>query len=133
MVSNKSNQGYLLSTGILNIYSEDNKSTMSKELIAIRKDLKNITRSIKIEGVDIREEIRIAWKHFSSSSEITSISELSFALQLVIKNPIVRDRFLTERCRKLSREHMFSKDTDVKNSKILVNEFYRTNIKENNK
>jgi hypothetical protein len=119
-------QGYLLATGMVNIYFEENKDTSTKDLKAIRKDLKQITKSLK---VDIEKELKEAWDFFELHANNTSVSVLSFAFQLVIKNPIVRDVFLKERCFKLAKEHMFSTELEVKNSKVLVNKFYNRGIK----
>jgi hypothetical protein len=123
-MTNNSRQGYLLATGMLNIYFDENKN-VTKDLLAVRKDLKKITKSLVSKNIDLKNELKKAWDFFEENSENTSVSVLSFALQLVIKNPIVLDKFLTERCWKLSKEHMFSKDNEITNSKVLVNKFYK--------
>jgi hypothetical protein len=126
-----SERGYILATSFINIYAEDHKDTMTKDLMAIRKDLKKITIGIKNRGVNIYNELDIAWKYFNEAvgdDKSYTISVLTFVFQFILKNPNRVDNFLFERTWKLNKEHLFSKDQLIDNAKQLVIKFYKESV-----
>lgn len=126
-----SERGYILATSFINIYAEDHKDTMTKDLMAIRKDLKKITLGIKNRGVNIYNELDIAWKYFNEAvgdDKSYTISVLTFVFQFILKNPNRVDNFLFERTWKLNKEHLFSKDQLIDNAKQLVIKFYKESV-----
>lgn len=122
----KAVRGYILATSFLNMYAEEHE--IVGDLIPIRATLNAIVnRYVNRSKVNILKEVEKTWEYFSNCvGEEYTVSVLTFCLQLIIKNPD-RDKYkmLTSLALKLNKEHLFSKDEEVRNAKLLINKFYR--------
>ena len=124
-MNTKSVQGYIVAFGFLTYYKSENP--VSGNLALIDKHLELINTKFKRNKINFE-------KHFKKGADVfenyckendTVISVLSFVVQLIIKNPNWNKNIkLTNLAKELSKEKMFSKEDSIRNSKILVNNFY---------
>lgn len=116
-------QGYILATSFVNMYEHEPKG----DLLFIKQCLNNITHDFCTKKINVKQEVTKAWKHFEKIGELKeiNISSLTFVIQLVIKNPMAQKfRLMTDAAIRLNKEHIFSKDMEIINSKKVVNSFY---------
>jgi hypothetical protein len=118
-------QGHLVALGFLQSYADTHK--LNDKLLVIRNQLSIYTFGMcKRNKINSYNEMMRAEKYFHTLlDQDYSVSLLSFVFQLLIKNPS-KDKLkvVTKLAMELSREHMFSKDDEIRNAKIIVNKFY---------
>lgn len=119
----KSLNSYLLSLVILQTKHEEEK--LIGNLETIRNILFSTMRvKCKQNNINITKQIDKIWNEFVVLSDGVEVSEIAFALQLIITNPNKNKyKNLTKLALETAKEYRFSKDEQVVNAKALIYEF----------
>ena len=119
----KSLNSYLLSLVVLQTKHEELPLTGNLE--TIRNNL-FVTMRIKCKqnNINITKQIDKIWNEFVILSDGVEVSEITFALFLIINNPNRnKHKSLTKLASETAKEYRFSKDVQVKSAKALVYKF----------
>lgn len=118
-------KGYLVSYGLIDMYSDTHN--MTDDLALIKFKLKLMITGFARKKIDIKKLMEKSWNEIEAltNGEEMELSILSIALDLIAKNPNKdRNLVLTALAMNLKKESRFSKDEMVVNSKRIVNSFY---------
>jgi len=120
----KSLDSYLLSVVLL--AGKHNDRELTGDLLALKNRLLLEMRTICLSNkVNIVTRIDKIWKQFVALSDgNTEVSETMLALQLITTNKNKnKHKMITALALNIAKEHRFSKDEAIKNSKVLVHKF----------
>ena len=120
----KSLNSYLLALVILQT-KHDEELPLTGNIETIRNNLFVTMRTkCKQNNINITKQIDKIWDELVVLSDGVEVSEISFALQLIITNPNRnKHKSLTKLAFETAKEHRFSKDEQVANAKSLVYKF----------
>jgi hypothetical protein len=120
----KSLDSYLLSVVLL--AGKHNDRELTGDLLALKNRLLLEMRTICLGNkINIVTRIDKIWKQFVALSDgNTEVSEVMLALQLITTNKNKnKHKMITALALNIAKEHRFSKDEHIKNSKMLVHKF----------
>jgi hypothetical protein len=121
----KSLDSYLLSVVLL--AGKHNDRELVGDLLALKNRLLLEMRTICLSNkINIVTRIDKIWKQFVNiaSDGECEISEIMLALQLIVANKNRhKHKAITKLALEIAKEHRFSKDEAIKNSKVLVHKF----------
>jgi len=120
----KSLDSYLLSVVLLT--GKHNDRQLTGDLLILKNRLLLEMRTICLSNkINIVTRIDKIWKQFVALSDgKTEVSEIMLALQLITTNRNKnKHKEITTLALNIAKEHRFSKDEHIKNSKVLVHKF----------
>jgi hypothetical protein len=120
----KSLDSYLLAVVLL--AGKHNDREITGDLLTLKNRLLLEMRTICLSNkVNIVTRIDKIWKQFVALSDgKTEVSETMLALQLITTNKNKhKHKIITALALNIAKEHRFSKDEHIKNSKALVHKF----------
>ncbi len=118
-------QGYVLGLTFLNMYEEDGNILNSHQLL-VKKELEKIARNLIIKKHNIQRQVKKAWERFTELvGENYTVDVLTFVFHLIMKNPTIqKNKKLLTMTIEANKMFRFKKDTEIVQSRQLVNKFY---------